>query len=220
MTSITPFSIIVPRIVAPSALTFDELTAILSRCGSQHAVECVNWSDYPAKPAVSFRTGADEERLYVLFDVKGNGLKALYTADNDPVWQDSCVEVFIQAPDGEGYFNFEMNCTGTLLAAKRKARNEDVVHFDPETMSRIVRLTTLPREPFAEKSGVYEWSAAIGIPFSVLGFAAGERPRSLRANFYKCADGTAEPHYLSWAPISTPTPDFHRPEFFGKLVFE
>ena len=27
------------------------------------------------------------------------------------------------------------------------------------------------------------------------------------------------PHYLSWMPIDTPKPDFHRPEFFGKINF-
>jgi len=213
-------NITVPRITVPPTPSLDELSTALSRCCPLNAVDCVNWNDYPAKPDVYFRIGADEERLYVLFDVRGNGLKAMYTDDNDPVWQDSCVEVFIQAPDGEGYFNFEMNCIGTLLAAKRKARNEDVVHFTPDIMSHILRLTSLPREPFAEKSGTHGWSAAVGIPFSVLGFAEGERPHSLRANFYKCADGTTEPHYLSWAPISTPAPDFHRPEFFGELVFE
>ncbi|MDE5921249.1 MAG: hypothetical protein K2G82_06535, partial [Paramuribaculum sp.] len=29
---------------------------------------------------------------------------------------------------------------------------------------------------------------------------------------------TSEPHYLSWAPITTPQPDFHRPEFFGNIT--
>ena len=31
-------------------------------------------------------------------------------------------------------------------------------------------------------------------------------------------DKTAHPHYLSWSPIGTEKPDFHRPEFFGELV--
>ena len=43
-------------------------------------------------------------------------------------------------------------------------------------------------------------------------------PHSLRANFYKCGDKTAHPHYLSWSPIHTEKPDFHRPEFFGELI--
>ena len=40
------------------------------------------------------------------------------------------------------------------------------------------------------------------------------------ANFYKCGDETQKPHYLSWNPVKTSKPDFHRPEYFGKLIFE
>ena len=41
-----------------------------------------------------------------------------------------------------------------------------------------------------------------------------------RANFYKCADASSHPHWLTWAPVDWPQPDFHRKEFFGTLVFE
>lgn len=41
-----------------------------------------------------------------------------------------------------------------------------------------------------------------------------------KANFYKCGDNTSKPHYLSWNPIGTESPDFHRPDFFGNLIFE
>lgn len=38
-------------------------------------------------------------------------------------------------------------------------------------------------------------------------------------NFYKCGDETEFPHYGAWSPVRTLSPDFHRPEFFGTLVF-
>ena len=40
-----------------------------------------------------------------------------------------------------------------------------------------------------------------------------------RGNFYKCGDGLPVPHFVSWAPIDTPNPDFHRPEFFDTICF-
>ena len=43
---------------------------------------------------------------------------------------------------------------------------------------------------------------------------------TMMANFYKCADLTSTPHFLSWAPIDTPEPDFHRPEFFAPITLE
>ena len=126
------------------------------------------------------------------------------------------MELFIGAPDGSGYFNFEMNCIGTLLAASRKSRDENVVHFAPEQLRRIIRHTTLPRKTFAERTGICEWEAAVGIPFDLLGCA--DTPARLRTNLYKCADGARRPHFVSWNPVTTPEPDFHRPEFFGEFI--
>jgi hypothetical protein len=41
-----------------------------------------------------------------------------------------------------------------------------------------------------------------------------------RANFYKCADKTSHPHWLTWAPVNYPKPKFHLPEYFGRIEFE
>jgi len=39
--------------------------------------------------------------------------------------------------------------------------------------------------------------------------------RLFKANFYKCGDELPLPHYLSWNPIYTETPDFYRPDFLA-----
>ena len=41
-----------------------------------------------------------------------------------------------------------------------------------------------------------------------------------KANFYKCADGTSRPHWLTWSFVDHPTPHFHMPKYFGTLKFE
>ena len=38
------------------------------------------------------------------------------------------------------------------------------------------------------------------------------------ANFYKCGGDHEIQPYGSWAPIDSPTPDFHRPESFGRVI--
>ena len=45
-------------------------------------------------------------------------------------------------------------------------------------------------------------------------------PQKLRVNFYKCADKTKQPHYLSWQPIPLPQPNFHCPQFFGEIELQ
>jgi hypothetical protein len=85
-------------------------------------------------------------------------------------------------------------------------------------MSQIKRYASLGNEPFEEKKGNFDWTLTVEIPFSLLGIDPDNLPESIRANFYKCGDGTSVPHYVSWNPIEVENPDFHRPEFFGELV--
>ena len=53
-------------------------------------------------------------------------------------------------------------------------------------------------------------------PFMDLGDLAGQ---TWRANFYKCADASVFPHWLTWSRVGLPEPDFHQPAFFGTLEF-
>ncbi|MDD6236825.1 MAG: carbohydrate-binding family 9-like protein, partial [Clostridiales bacterium] len=40
----------------------------------------------------------------------------------------------------------------------------------------------------------------------------------LRGNFYKCGDKTKHPHFGMWNPINNEFPDFHLPQFFGRII--
>ena len=72
--------------------------------------------------------------------------------------------------------------------------------------------------PFKELEGIFTWNILVVIPLSLIGVEYKGEPLEMRANFYKCASATSLPHYLSWAPIDTPAPDFHRPEFFAPVT--
>ncbi|MFR4039417.1 MAG: carbohydrate-binding family 9-like protein, partial [Butyricimonas faecalis] len=39
-------------------------------------------------------------------------------------------------------------------------------------------------------------------------------------NIHKCGNKLPHPHFVTWNPIPTEKPDFHRPEFFGTLIFK
>lgn len=177
-------------------------------------IACVNWPEYPYAPKVSFRVAHSDESMAVMFEVEEEHVRAVITDDNGPVWEDSCVEFFVADPAGDGYFNFETNCIGTALAAHRYSRN-DASHFDAGRLARVRRITSLPHATI-DSCGKSRWWLVEVIPFELLGRRSA--PRRLRANFYKCGDKCERPHFLSWAPIRTPQPDFHRPEFFGEMV--
>jgi hypothetical protein len=89
--------------------------------------------------------------------------------------------------------------------------------FTGAQLGRVIRHSTLPRKEFHSEGGPFSWSVALLVPFDLIGVDPENLPPSLKGNFYKCGDLTAHPHFLSWSPVLTKTPDFHRPEFFGEL---
>ena len=208
----------VPFIENLENMSADALGSVLTAEGAHDTIESVAWDEYPYRPEVSFDIAASNTYLFVQYHVKSLGLKAEFGKTNEPVWQDSCVELFIGDRDGVGYRNFEVNCIGTLLSAHQNSRGVDVVPVTDREADSVIRYPSLPHETFLEKDGEHLWSLILGVPFALLGYE--NRPESLRANLYKCADGSRWMHYVSWSPIDTPHPDFHRPDFFGKLIIE
>ena len=178
----------------------------------------VNWpSEYPYSPSASFMIARTRRHLVILCQVRGYDLRAWALQDNEMVCHDSCCEFFVSDPSDGTYYNFEMNCIGTVKAAKRRSREEFQL-FDQDRLRSIVRHTSLVRRQM-DVEGIHSWQVAMCIPFELMGFTSDSIPDRLYANFYKCADKSGHPHFLSWNPVGTPNPDFHRPECFGILEF-
>ena len=187
--------------------------------GARFDVRELNWPEqFPYAPFCSGRIARTEDTLWVDFRVSGLDLRACNTQDNGHQWEDSCVEAFFLDPTGQEYYNFEINALGKVLACRGKNR-EGRQARPAEEMAQIQRFAQLEGGPL-ELTGLHSWRVCVGIPFGLIGLSPGNLPTSIRANFYKCGDKTAHPHFLSWSPITTPKPDFHRPEFFGELIFQ
>ena len=180
------------------------------------AIANVNWPEYPYAPEVRFHLAHSDKAIAVMFEVTEDHVKAVAMENNGPVWEDSCVEFFVLTPDGKHYINFEMNCAGTMLAAKRTSRH-DPAPFGAEQFDQIRRITSLPHEPIDSKGEGQSWWAIEVIPFELLGYE--QAPATLRANLYKCGDKCEQAHFLSWSPIGLPQPDFHCPDFFREIEF-
>ena len=187
-----------------------------------YKIDQVNWPDtFPEKPEVSVEVNNDHERLFLKWHVKGEQLRAVTTEDQGPVWEDSCVEFFCQVPGEKHYYNFECNCIGAMVASRRLGREEDEQPLSKEQMDTIKRSCSFPREAFAERDGLWSWEVELQIPLALI-FREQKPifPQKLRCNFYKCADKTKKPHFLSWQPINLPKPNFHCPEFFSEITLE
>lgn len=197
--------------------SMDILSAMLDS-EVHYAIDRVNWKDFSYKPEVRFAVAYSDNELFIKYFVTEEYAKAEKTADNENVYEDSCVEFFVLPAHGGPYFNFEFNAIGTCLMGEGFGRS-DRKRADPAIISKIRRLPSAGTKPFYEKSGTFNWTLTVAIPFEIfVNDKTGELKRAgFRANFYKCGDKLTKPHYLSWNEIDTLKPDFHRPEFFGEL---
>lgn len=201
--------------------SFFDRIKLINEAGLHLAIKEVNWpNEFPKTLPVSVHVAHDSKRIYLYYQVQGEELRARNTKDFQPVWEDSCVEFFVQRKGERSYVNFEFNVQGVLLASKRESK-ESAEKLSQKTMSSIVRFTTI-RHYYNAELEVSDWTLYTEIPKEAFGFSVNEElsHQTIRANFYKCGDETSQPHFISWSPIDFPKPNFHIPQFFGELIFE
>lgn len=209
----------IPFIENLEKMPYEDLDMALETGGAKSFIGEVCWPDrFPYHPDTSFAIARSRTHIAVLYHVRCLDLRAMALEDNGPVWEDSCCEFFASDPHDGTYYNFEMNCIGTLLGAKRRNR-EDCTHYPAERLADVTRYSTLARKQRDLSGKIFGWSVGMAVPLEMIGIDPSHLPSSIRANFYKCADKTAHPHFLAWNRVVSPTPDFHRPDFFGELLF-
>lgn len=208
----------VPFIEDIHTADFGELGRIMEVKAAKGFIDEINWSEYPYSPMVGFSIARSRTHLVIMYNVRGLDLRAAALEDNGPVWEDSCCEFFVSHPSDGTYYNFELNCIGTLLASKRRSRT-DADMFTDDMLARIIRHSSLERKAYDENGQIHTWSTAVCIPFDLIGINSSALPEAMNVNFYKCGDLTAHPHFLSWNRIDVPSPDFHRPDYFGRITF-
>lgn len=206
----------VPLLAALDVLDLSSVGFLMENKAQREYINIINWKEYPYKPIVAFDIARSNTALYLRYFVKGNSLKAAYDIDNSPVHTDSCVEFFMRKVEESRYVNFEFNCIGTCDAARRESRSIKSA-LSKEEYASIRRHSSMEPCPFEEKRGIYSWELIVSIPFTLMGLNPDQLPEKIMGNFYKCADETEFPHFVSWNPIDTSEPDFHRPDYFGEI---
>lgn len=181
-------------------------------------VELFKWSDNGYRPATAAYVSRTSEALHVRMLSFEKEILVRTLRDNGPVWCDSCLEMFLRPfPEDERYINFEVNPAGAMVMDLHQTRSKKEA-----LVSRYRKRLGL--SVFRE-TGDGSWGVDFAVPFSMLCEIYGRACdagaiNEMYANFYKCGDETRTPHFGMWNEIKSDTPDFHRPEFFGKLELQ
>jgi Carbohydrate-binding family 9 len=186
---------------------------------------CPESSDH--RPMTQAKLLYSLEGLFGLFRVQDRYVRSVHRRFQDPVYKDSCVEFFVQPHTDQGYFNFEFNCGGTLLASYiedpvRTGRGFKVFTRLTKQDSRQVRIYhSLPSRVEPEREDTVTWFLEFFIPFSLIEKYTGPVSTASgtiwRANFFKCADETSHPHWAAWSAVGEL--NFHQPHRFGAIRF-
>jgi hypothetical protein len=154
------------------------------------------------------------DRLYVRLWAIEKKILSRFSGPLDMVCNDSCLEFFFSPLEAyPHYFNFEFNPQGAMYLGYGSDRNHSIRQYIPEYRELF------SVSPFTVEGG---WGIEFSVPCSFICIYAPsftlKKGKIIRANFYKCGDETETPHYLVWNPIDLKTPDYHRPEYFGKII--
>lgn len=180
------------------------------------------------RPKTQAKAVYDETGIYIHFRVEDRYVRSIETEYHGKVWEDACVEFFVQPLPDRGYFNFEINCGGTMLLSYKenptwKGKSLRKSGEVPWKLAKTVEIFhSLPEKVEPEIADATVWHVEYHIPFAVFDAYLGERGtpagQTWRANFYKCAENNSHPHWASWSPIQGEL-NFHKPEYFAPITF-
>jgi len=179
------------------------------------------WMENNYKPEVTIKACYCDEYIYVRFLVYEQKVTVRYLNVGDPVFKDSCVEFFINLfpKETEEYFNIELNAIGTIKMGYGIKRNRKYLTVADLTDMKVI---TSIQQPVYGLHGSDHWKLWCAIPINMLEKITNRKFKGDEAigNFYKCGDDTEFRHYGMWNLIDNPKPDFHLPEYFGKIIFD
>ena len=215
-------TLVVPKLKLPVAKA-SQIPIALRVAGVRYtSIDNVNWPEaFPYKPKVEFAAVHTGDALLLHYRVEEQSVRAVAKNDHEHIWEDACVEFFFMPASDGLYYNIECNCAGKLIVAVGKDRNERQP-APVEVMKGVDRWASLGTEPFDTRQEPTKWELALLVPITTFFKHKLESFSGLKAsgNVYKCGDSLPVPHFISWNPIKTENPDFHRPEFFGQMHFE
>jgi hypothetical protein len=184
------------------------------------------WYQTGLKQHTQVKLSADNDTLFVQIIAQDKHSFAKQTELNHMlICEDSCVEFFFSPSGvlGSSYVNLEVNCCGTLHLAYGAGRdNRQFIGVETASLIHCKSSLNLAMDNPVKVESEHDtqWSVEIVLPFSVIESLTGEPVNKEKwfANFYRCG-GRKEPQYAVWNNIGVVEPDYHRPEYFGELVF-
>ncbi|MDI6827824.1 MAG: carbohydrate-binding family 9-like protein, partial [Armatimonadota bacterium] len=193
-------------VVVPRAESEIRIDGHLSEAAWTKAGRITSFEDYRKQKGVKNQTEVrllyDNDAFYVAFiciesDMKT--LKAAVTEHDGSLWNDDCVEIFLDVKgDRLSYVHFILN----TLGVQYDALGDDPHIWNPHWEAKVCLFDK-------------QWKAEVKIPFKELGLRSFPEPGEFWfGNF--CREKQQEEELSCWSPTMG---GFDAPGYFGKIVF-
>lgn len=217
-----PKDAVVAKRIELAKVDADEIPQIFKSEGIEYnTVSSLNWSEaYPYLPSVDFAVAHNGTNLLIHYRVTEKRTLGTMVKDLDPVYKDSCCEFFCMNEGDSLYYNIESNCLGSILMECGKGRDNRTTSTT-ENLQHIDRWASLGRKDIGLINKETHWELAVVVPVAAFwrhnfGTLSG---KTFLVNVYNCVGSGDDRQYVTWNPIDTPSPDFHRPEYFRRIYF-
>jgi hypothetical protein len=187
-------------------------------------IETYMWVHNNHAPKVNVRVFHTEGFIYLCYHVPEDRIAIRHTSFGSEVYKDSCVEFFLNPfPErSDDYFNMEFNAMGVMLIGVGKDGDDSKRYYFKEKEVEGFEIVSSIKRPVIGAHGSDHWTLHVRIPKAFFEQYYGREftDKKAIANFNKCGDETEFEHYGSWNEVSSPTPNFHLPQYFGDLIFQ
>ena len=172
----------------------------------------------------------DDSYLYVGFYCEDPDAWATLTEEDDPLWNEEVVELFID-PDGNGsnYYEHEINPINVkvdlFVINAGKSRNGKIEGWFEWDFKSIKSAVYVDGDGKKEGTNDKYWVVEVAVPFEDLWETPHVPPRDgdmWRMNLYRIERGKSGDTSDDWYAAFNPTkrPSFHTPWEFGKFYFK
>lgn len=171
----------------------------------------------PYRPDVFAKMYIYENTLTAQLKCYESNPKAVYNTRDGKIWCDSCLEFFVSpVKNREEYINIETNANGFFLS------EFGFMKPDRKYVKELTQLTPDVKAFRSRDENGDFWEVKISLTKEFIASLYKTEPEKItfenvKANFYKCGDECATPHYIAMFPVTTLPPGFHNPDCFGEF---
>lgn len=165
-----------------------------------------------------------EEHLYVLFDVEDDHIWGTYQNNDDPIYEEEAVEVFIAYGEAipKEYLELQFSPRGVKFDGKISnptgSRHDSSFKVDVSWDSNLSFKQKITSTGDFGKYQTGRWVTQVKIPLSELGVSGLKAGDRLRGNLFRI-DGYPEQNSFQALAVNNETPpNFHTPSHFA--IFE